>query len=41
MYNKLDEDVDLLAKTRLETKDGIILQADSSIHIPKATYSST
>ena len=40
-YNKLNEEIDLLANTRLSTIDWVILKSDTSIHIPKATYSSS
>lgn len=40
-YNELNEDVDLLQNTRVMTDDWIIFRTDTSIHIPKSSYSST
>jgi len=40
-YNELNEDIDLLTNTRLLTNSWVLLKTDSSIHIPKATYSSS
>ena len=40
-YNELNEKVDLLKNTRIETKSWILFKSDTEIHIPKATYSST
>lgn len=38
-YNKLNEKVDLLQNTRLETEKWIIFKTDTPVHIPKAHYS--
>lgn len=40
-YNKLNESVDLLQNTRLITENWILYKTQSSVHIPKAKYSST
>ena len=40
-YNKLNEEIDLLQNTRLITDDWILFKTESSVHIPKASYSST
>ncbi len=40
-YNKLNEPVQLLKNTRIQTKDWILYTTDSEVNIPKAEISST
>lgn len=40
-YNHMNEEVELLQNTRLETKNGVLYTTDTQVMIPKATASST
>ncbi|MDD2870810.1 MAG: hypothetical protein PHS49_02370 [Candidatus Gracilibacteria bacterium] len=40
-YNELEEPVDLLANTRIETKDGVLFTTDTPISLDKATRTAT